>query len=197
MSRPDPVTAKDTGTVKEPHPEGQFAALCVDCIDLGNRVKSYPGTPSYIAPSVTLVFQTGERNSQGHLHEVSQEFTLSMGEKANLRKFLGAWRGKTYTEEQARAGVPLHKLVGQPALVSVEHRTSGKGRTYATISSIGPLPKAMVAPTLPEYERPAFYEERRASYAAEVKAFKAAEAKSFEEMPAALQDEDDDSGLPF
>lgn len=196
MSRPDPVTAKDSSAQYEAHPEGQTAALCVDCIDLGERVKSYKGQPPYLAHSVVLVFQSGKVNSQGKLHEVSQEFTVSMGPKANLRKFLEGWRGKSYTEEQARAGVPLHKLVGQAALIAVEHKTSQQGRTYANLRNIAQLPEGMVAPTLPAYERPAFYEEKRAKYAEEVKAFKASQGESFDDAPEALTDDSDD-GLPW
>ena len=196
MSRPDPVTAKDSSARYEAHPEGQTAALCVDCIDLGACVKSYKGQPPYLAHAVALVFQTGKKNSTGKLHEIMAEFTVSMGPKANLRKFLEDWRGKSYTEDQARAGVPLHKLVGQPALLSVEHRTSQQGRTYANIKGIAPLPQEMVAPTLPAYERPAFYAERAAKYAEEARAFKASQGESLDDFPEALADDSDD-GLPW
>lgn len=201
MSRPDAVTAKATLSQYDPHPEGQPAMVCVDCINLGERVKAFKGEAAYLASTAALVFQSGERNADGHLHEVTAEFTISMGKKANLRKFLESWRGKTYTEEQALAGVELHKLVGHPALVSVEHRTSQQGRTYANIASIAPLPKGMPKPDLPPYERPAFYAERIAKYAEEARAFKAAaqaqhtEPESLEDMPASLAEGDD--GLPW
>lgn len=194
MTRPDTVTAKHTGVEFTPHPEGMFAMTCVDCINLGDRLKSFKGTNPYLASTVMLVFQSGEVNEAGRPHEVSKEFTVSMGKKANLRAFLGSWRGKSYTDEQAREGVELHKRVGRSALVSVEHKTSPtSGRTYANIASISPLPKEMSAPSLPAYERPAFFAERIAKYAAEAEAFRKASAPStsFDEVPAGLDEGDD------
>jgi len=41
-----------------PHPEGQFAATCVDIVDLGERVETYPGSPPRIVRKVVLVFAT-------------------------------------------------------------------------------------------------------------------------------------------
>jgi hypothetical protein len=78
----------------------------------------------------------------GKPFEISERFTVSMGEKANLRKFLGQWRGKTYTNAEAEEGAPLHKLEGVNALVQIGHNTSeATGKTYANIISIMPLPK--------------------------------------------------------
>lgn len=195
---PDVVTAKETSVQFSPHPEGQFPMVCVDVIDMGERVKSFVGKDPYLAHEVSLVFQSGEVNEAGRIHEVTQDFTVTMGKKGNLRAFLESWRGKSYTEAEAREGVPLHKLVGRSALVSVEHKTSpNTGRTRASIRSIAPLPKGLDAPALPEYTRPSFFLDRVAKYAAEVAEFKAksAPARSFDEVPAGLDENDDD--LPF
>lgn len=195
---PDIITAKETSVQFTPHPEGQFPMVCVDVIDMGERVKSFVGKDPYIAHEASLVFQSGEVNEAGRVHEVTVDFTVTMGKKGNLRAFLESWRGKSYTEAEARDGVPLHKLVGKPALVSVEHKTSPTtGRTRAAIRSISPLPKGLPAPTLPEYSRPSFFLERIAKYQAEAAEFKAksAPARSFDEVPAGLDENDDD--LPF
>jgi hypothetical protein len=196
MTKPDAVVAKQAGVEFTPHPEGMFAMTCVDVINLGDRLKSFKGTNPYLAPTVLLVFQSGEVNEAGRVHEVSKEFTVSMGKKSALRPFLGAWRGKSYTDEQAREGVELHKLVGRHGLVSVEHRTSpNTGRTYANIAGIASLPKEMTAPSLPDYERPAFFAERIAKYAAEAEAFRKASAPAaIEDVPAGLDESDD--GMP-
>lgn len=195
---PDVVTAKETSVQFSPHPEGQYPMACVDVIDMGQRVKSFAGTDPYLAHEVSLVFQSGEVNEAGRVHEVTVDFTVTMGKKGNLRAFLESWRGKSYTEAEAREGVPLHKLVGRSALVSVEHKTSPTtGRTRAAIRSISPLPKGLPEPTLPEYARPSFFLDRVAKYAAEVAEFKAKSAPppSFDEVPAGLDESGDD--LPF
>ena len=199
MSYPDKIVAKQENSDFEPHIEGSgFAATCVDVIDMGERINKKFGKLNH---EVRLIFQTNEVNSQGRHFDISRTFTVSMNKKANLRIFLGQWRGKSYTEEQARKGVELHKLVGQHALISVEHRQSADGtKTYANISSIAPLPKEMSPPTLPAWERPEYIAELIARNAKEAEDFRRASAPQptgFEDVPAALKDEEDTDGLPW
>lgn len=197
----DVINAVNTGARFAPHPEGQFGVVCVDCIDLGERVESFQGQPARVVKKCALVFWSGERNPDTRdMHEVSAEFTVSMHEKSGLRLLLEAWRGKSYTDAEARQGVPLHKLVGQPALVSVEHKPSKAGRTYAKIKSIAPLPKGMARPeiVLDEYARPDFWTERKKQYADEVRTFRGQQTRShdddFSDFPSSLEQGDD---LPF
>ena len=188
--------APDTGGKFQPHAEGQFALKCVDVIDLGERVEQFADNPAKVAKKVALVYRSGELNDEGSYMEVTKELTVSMHEKAGLRKFLGQWRGKSYDDAEAEAGAPLHKLEGVYALASIEQRKSGSGKTYANIASIAPLPKAMPKPETGTYERAPYWAERKATYAAEVAKFKGnAEPAPFSEKPKALQTEDDD--LPF
>ena len=166
--KPDEVTAKDSGGNFSPHSEGQFPCLCVDVVNLGVNVEQFPGQEAREVAKVALVFASGERQADESLTLVTTEMTLSANEKANLRKFLESWRGKSYTPEQAEAGLPINKLYGQSALVSIEHVLTRKGRKFAKIVSIGPLPKAMPSPDgklLIEYERPKFLVDRKAAYA--------------------------------
>lgn len=195
----DKFTLTDSGKTQfSPHPEGQFAALCVDFLDLGERVKVFPGSPPKLVYCVGLVFASGEMNETGRLHEVSKEFTASMHEKASLRKFLEDWRGKTYTKDDLKAGIPADKLAGKSCLLTVEHKTSAAGRTYASIRGVAPLPKQMVAQLDAEYTRAPFWDERKKSYASEAAAFHVEHDitdPDFESVPAALADDDD--SLPF
>ena len=172
---PDTVTAKNSDVKFTPHPEDQFVAQCVDCINLGDKVEDYPGKPKKLTPKCALVFRTGAKNAEtGKLIDVSREFTVSMGELANLRKFLESWRGKAYTDEQIDAGIPLDKLVGNWALITVEHKKSGKGRTYAIINSIVSVPKMMTdRPSFPAYARDEFWAERKKEYAKDATALRA------------------------
>jgi hypothetical protein len=165
---PDDVLAQDKGSSFTPHDEGQFAAVCVDVIALGHRVEQFPGKPSRVVPKCALVFLT---NTTGETKEIAAEVTVSMGEKANLRKLLEDWRGKSYTPEQAEQGVPLAKLVGHPALLTVEQKRSGKGRTYARIKTLTPLPQGMSAPSMDGYKRQEFWATRKKEYAEEAARF--------------------------
>lgn len=196
----DDITAKDGGKKFDPHPEGTFASVCVDTINLGERVESFGGKTK-VQPKCALVFTTGQRMENGEPFYIHPEFTVSMGELANLRRFMESWRGKSYTAQQAEAGVPLHKLVGQTALITIEHLQSAKGRTYAKVRSISPLPKEMPAPSLNGYKRPEWWTERKEEYAKTTAAYKASTmpvrsgGESFDDFPEALNDNDDD--FPF
>lgn len=147
---------------------------CVDVIDLGERVEDFPGRPAKIARKGALVFASGERKEDGTLHTVSAEFTLSSHEKASLRLALESWRGRKYSDDELDAGLPLHKLTGQLALVLVEHATSKGGRTFAKPRAITPVPKAMrqFAPDVSDYTRAPYWEDRKAEYAAGVRKFR-------------------------
>lgn len=190
----DRLIVRDEGgdSTFTPHPEGQFAAACVDVIDMGWRVNEWQGEEKLVY-KLALVFVT---DTDADTNTVSMEFTASMGEKANLRHFLESWRGRSYKPEQIAQGIPVDKLAGQGALLSVEHKVSRKGRTYARIRSIAPLPQTMQPPVANGYTRPDFWAERKAEYANEAAIFRA------RTQPAPLDDEPiptpgDDDDLPF
>lgn len=198
----DPIMAKGSDSKFKPHPEGQFVGMCVDTINLGEKVQDFPGSPKYLAPTCAIVFRTGERNEDtGEYIDIAREFTVSMGEKANLRKFLEQWRGRPYTKEQIEAGVSVDKLTGNPALLTVAHKTSGKGRVYANITACVGIPKQMMnaVKQYADYERAEYWAEKRKLYAEDAGRFRAetssTPAGEFDDYPAPLHDEADD--LPF
>ena len=199
----DTINAKnESGSAKyAPHKNGQFVAQCVDVIDLGEKVDSGPNYPDKLSPKCVLVFRTGEKNEKGEPHDVAQEYTVSMYEKANLRKALETWRGQPYTEGQVNDGVPLHKLMGQWALITVAHKQSKKDRTYAFIQSIIGVPAMLKErPVFDSYKRAEFWQERKDEYAqdaAKFRALHAAPAGAIDDEGFPPASDDDDSSLPF
>ena len=172
----DAITAKAAESTFVPHPDGQFVGQCVDTIDLGEKVQDFPGTIPYLAPTCALVFRTGEKNPEtGEYIDVFKEYTVSMGEKANLRKDLTQWRGKAYTKDEAEAGVPLDKLTGNHALLTISHRTSAKGKTYANITAMVGIPKQMKASVekYTDYERDEWWAKKKEEYATAAATFRA------------------------
>ncbi len=121
-----------------------------------------------------------------------------MGEKANLKKFLEQWRGKAYDAEQIAAGVPLHKLTGQPGLLTVSHKTSGQGRTYANITACVGVPKQMKdgIGQYTDYKREDYWAEKKKGYAEAARKFRAVPVNAGDEFDdsQAIDDADD---LPF
>jgi len=168
--------------------------LCVDYINLGERIEQFPGTPERISPKGTFVFQSGQRNKEGRLHEVNVEVTKTLGKKSKLRALIEDWAGRSF-EDKELEDFALNKLVGRAALCSIEHKTSKSGRTYAAIKTIAPVPDGLPKPQITGYERPEFYAERIAEYAKEVAEFRA--KASGTPTAVAENDNDDDSDLPF
>lgn len=171
--KPDDVVAKGCDSKFKVHPEGQFLAQLVDVVDMGERVEKFQDYDPKVSEKCVFVFRTGETNESGQLIDVDREFTVSMGDKANLRKALEQWRGKKYTNEEIGDGVGIGKLCGNWALITVEHKSSQSGNTYAVINSIVGVPKVMEAnkPKFPPYLRAGYYDERKKVYAEEVKKF--------------------------
>jgi hypothetical protein len=76
---------------------------------------------------------------------LSKEFTLSMHEKSSLRATLEAWRGKGFTEDEAKS-FDVTKLLGVPCMVNVIHKVSKAGKTFADIKGVTPMPKGLQCP---------------------------------------------------
>lgn len=144
------INATSEGKAFDPVPAGTYVARCYQMIHIGTIEQEYMGEKkemnkiriSWELPTEMKVFkqELGEQP-----YSVSKEFTLSMHEKANLRKFLESWRGKGFNEEEAKC-FDVTKLLGKPCMLSVIHKTSKAGKMYAEISSISTLPKKMECP---------------------------------------------------
>jgi hypothetical protein len=164
--------------------------------------KPYQGAPAKAVPKIAIVYQIDEVNPEtGKRYEVSVEKTLAFGPTAGLRKWLGNWRGKQYSDDEARnVGAPIHKLVGVNCLLTVEHKTSGKGRVYAIASNISPKPKAMTGNLAAlDYTRGDYWEKRKEEYAASVAAHRAVQGNGggeYDHVPP-HDDAHDDDDLPF
>lgn len=72
---------------------------------------------------------------------ISKSYTVSLHEKASLRKDLAAWRGRDFTEDEAKA-FDVSKLVGAYAMVNVT-LSETNGKTYANVAGLTPIPAAL------------------------------------------------------
>lgn len=145
------ITATNSGGGDHtPVPAGTYVARCYSMIHIGTVEENIMGESKWLnkvrisweLPTETKVFKE-ENGEQPYV--ISKEFTLSMNEKANLRKFLEGWRGKGFTEDEAKA-FDITVLLGKPCMLSVIHKTSKKGNIFAEISSCSALPKGLVCP---------------------------------------------------
>lgn len=145
------ITATNNGGVDHtPVPAGTYVARCYSMIHIGTVEENIMGENKWLnkvritweLPTETKVFKE-ESGEQPFV--ISKEFTLSMNEKANLRKFLEGWRGKGFSEDEAKA-FDITALLGKACMISVIHKTSKKGNLFAEISSCSALPKGLACP---------------------------------------------------
>ena len=130
---------------------GTYLARCVQVLDLGTQTTEWMGEIkqtrkvrlAFETPTETKVFKE-ENGEQPYM--LSKEYTLSLGEKANLRADLESWRGKTFTAEELE-GFDLFTILGVPCMITVTHKTSKDGqKTFATITGISKIMKGMECP---------------------------------------------------
>lgn len=72
---------------------------------------------------------------------ISKSYTMSLGEKANLRKDLSAWRGRAFDDNEAKA-FDISKLVGAYCMVNVT-TSETNGKTYSNVAGLTPIPAAL------------------------------------------------------
>jgi hypothetical protein len=146
------IIAESTGSGKEFQPieAGTYAARCYSMIYMGTFDENFQGQEK-VQKKVRLTFELPtelkvfkEENGEQPC-VLSKDFTLSLHEKAGLRKFLNSWRGKALTDEEAKA-FDITVLIGIPCLLGISHKVSKDGKTYAEISSVSPLMKGQSIP---------------------------------------------------
>ena len=143
------IIAKNASKPRVLAPQGNHVAVCYKMIELGTITETFKSesvTRHRVIIGWELSNELMEFDGVEKPIVVSKEFTLSMNEKATLRKFLESWRGQEFTEEQAKS-FDITKLMGVPCMVNLIHVTSGSGNQYESITSVTPLPKGMEKPT--------------------------------------------------
>lgn len=146
------IIATTNSQQRELIPAGNYIGICYQMIEIGTVKENIMGTDKILhkvrigweLPSELKVFSE-EKGEQPCV--ISKEFTLSMHEKSSLRAVLKSWRGKDFTEEEAKA-FDITKLLGKPCMINIIHKPgkSDPTKTYQEISSITGIPKGMNIP---------------------------------------------------
>ena len=145
-------TAKDSGggTFKRV-PAGAYIGRCYSLIDLGTQLT----TGQYgekLQHKIRIGWELFGEDEQGQPLTVdvdgkempmtiSKSYTVSLHEKASLRKDLAAWRGRDFTDDEAKA-FDVSKLVGAYCMVNVT-TSETNGKTYSNVAGLTPLPGAL------------------------------------------------------
>lgn len=133
------------GGTFEQAPVGAHVARCIALIDIGTHHGEYEGTPNTRHQVIVKWELPGELIADGEFagkpFTVSEFYTLSLSEKANLRKALVAWRGKEFTDDELK-GFDLRNILNKPCMLQVGRNKKDKAKVQAVMS----LPKGMEAP---------------------------------------------------
>lgn len=136
------IAKQENESTFTPIPEGVHTAQCFAIVDLGVHYSDkFDKRSRKVQIMWELPDEKYEHEGQELPRVISKEYTLSLGEKANLRKDLQAWRGKTFTEEELQ-GFDLKNVLGKGCQLQIIH-TEKNGKTYSNIASIMGLPKGM------------------------------------------------------
>jgi len=130
----------------KPAPAGTQMARCFSFVHIGTNMDIYMGEDKafnkirlgFELPEETQVYKDGEPAKPAIVY---QEYTLSMGSKANLRKLVEGMLGVALNDDEA-SSFDVETLVGMVCLVTIKHKTSQKGNVRAEISSATPLMKS-------------------------------------------------------
>ena len=139
-----------------PVPQGMHLARCYRIVDLGTQKSEYQGQVKHLS-KVMLQFEIHGNDDdnkpivtqKGEPMSINKNFTLSLAEKATLRKDLQTWRGREFTEDELR-GFELKNVLGAWAMISVIKALGNNGKEYTNIAAIMSVPSAIKKAGIPE-----------------------------------------------
>jgi len=142
---------------------GMHLARCYRVIDLGTQKTEWQGQTKSL-PKVMIQFEVHSEDdagnplvtAKGEPMSISKNFTVSLQDKATLRKDLVSWRGREFTKEEAD-GFHLKNVLGAWAMLSIAKSVGNNGKDYTNIMSINPVPPAIKKAGMPESHNQAMY----------------------------------------
>ena len=145
------LTAKQSGNGSfEPVKEGVHQAMCYAVYDIGTHYNErfsksvHQCVISFEIPSERIEIEKDGKKLDLP-RAISKTYTVSLHEKAELRKDLERWRGKMFTSAELD-GFDLTNLLGANCMIQVIHKEKG-GKTYANIAGIMSLASGMTKKT--------------------------------------------------
>lgn len=132
-------------------PSGAFIGRCYSLIDLGTQ-----HTDGQYGPKDQHKIQIGwelfgedddgnpltvEYDGKTMPMTIKKSYTVSLHEKSGLRRDLASWRGRDFTDEEAKA-FDISKLMGAYCMVNVT-TSENNGKTYSNVAGLTKLPTAL------------------------------------------------------
>lgn len=137
-------------------PPGSHLARCYRIIDLGTQQSEYMGETKFLRKIMLGWEIHGEADDgtplmteRGQPMAIFKNYTRSWGENANLRKDLQSWRGKPWTDAEAKRFY-LKNVLGAWCMLNVIHRQGQNNQIYANVAGIAPVPGIIKQRGMPE-----------------------------------------------
>jgi hypothetical protein len=124
-------------------PSGLHPAVLVALIDLGTHEFAYQGKKSENR-KIFLVWELpSEKMQNGDSFLVTADYTWSLNAKANFRKMLEGWSGRSFKDDEEFD--PLI-LLGRPCVVNVTEGLSANNKKFNEIMGVAAPMKGQVIP---------------------------------------------------
>jgi hypothetical protein len=121
----------DTGADFEPVPTGLRSAVLVNVFDIGLQ-RGFRGD---VNPECVFLWELADLKKDGNPFTVTRRYTASLNEKANLRRDLESWRGKTYTDEEIKA-YNTDILIGINCRLNLVKKAKTNGKEYIEVAGV-------------------------------------------------------------
>lgn len=141
------IAKKEEGLKIEALEAGVYMGTCKAIIDLGMQFnEKFNKTAQKIMIMWSIIGETVLIGEEEKERTISKEYTLSLGEKANLTKDLEAWRGKKFTPEELM-GFDLVNILNKSCQLNII-KDERNGKEYNNINAIMALAKGQKAEPL-------------------------------------------------
>lgn len=132
-------------------PSGAFIGRCYSLIDLGTQHSEGQYGPKD-QHKIQIGWELFGEDDDGQPLTVEYEgktmpmtikksYTVSLHEKSGLRRDLASWRGRDFTDDEAKA-FDISKLMGAYCMVNVT-TSENNGKTYSNVAGLTKLPTAL------------------------------------------------------
>ena len=132
-------------------PSGAFIGRCYSLIDLGTQHSEGQYGPKD-QHKIQIGWELFGEDDDGQPLTVDvdgrtmpmtikKSYTVSLHEKSGLRRDLASWRGRDFTDEEAKA-FDISKLMGAYCMVNVT-TSENNGKTYSNVAGLTKLPTAL------------------------------------------------------
>jgi len=142
------IVSGSAKTKREIVPSGTHIGRCYSMIDIGTVEWEWQGETKYthkVRLSFELPNEMRDFGGEEKPMVIEKEYTKSLHEKANLRRDLEGWRGKSFTNQEL-SSFDITDVLGSPCNLSIIHKTAKSGNEFAQIGSISGITKGTKCP---------------------------------------------------